>query len=195
MAEQGLEGAPESSFLPLYYSTLNFMKVYLLILGKREELEKNRWHGAKYFEKEMSRQFLNEKVFIGSKGTIPLIYNAITDKKIGKSGVLFTLKEIYQSISSIEAEYRTVTKTKPNLLLHSTEIIEDNRNGHYLKVFIADKELQKDPPSPRQLKAYSGLKKIKDKNGSHHYESRKLNCDFELAKKNFIKQRAKKFIE
>ena len=62
LANQGFDGPPQTSFLPLYYSTLNLSKVYLLLLGKRTDLQLNRWHGAKYSEREMSRNFLNEKI-------------------------------------------------------------------------------------------------------------------------------------
>lgn len=182
LAEQGLGGAPESSYLSLYYSTLNLMKVYLLILGKRTELEKNRWHGAKYREKEMTKQFLNERVFIDSKGTIPLIYNTLTNQKISKSGVYLTLKEIYQNIQSISAEYSTITKKETALFLHQNNVVRDDKNGHYLKIKICDSRLSDNPPNPRKIKAYSGIRLINNDN-NYHYESQKLNCEFENAKK------------
>ena len=110
LATQGFDEPPETSFLPLYYSTLNLIKVYLLFLGKRTALESNRWHGAKYYEEEMGRQFLNEKIRILNRGTIPLIYQTITGKIIGRNGIEIKLEEIYSCISSIEAEYLTITE-------------------------------------------------------------------------------------
>jgi len=116
LANQGFDGPAQTSFLPLYYSTLNLTKVYLLMLGKRLDLEKNRWHGAVYSESEMNRLFLNETIQIKSKGTIPLIYNTVSHNTISKSGVSVTLKEIFGKISSIGAEYRTITKEEKSLL-------------------------------------------------------------------------------
>lgn len=183
LANQGFEGPAQTSFLPLYYSTLNLSKVYLLFLGKRIELESNRWHGAKYSEREMSRNFLNEEIKLSSRGTIPLLYNAITGKSISKSGLKISLNELYRNITSIGAEYNTVTKNKSGLLPHFVQFIED-KNGHYMKIQILDNYYKANPPQPRTLKAYSGLKIVTDKNGESHYETRKYNGRFETIKKN-----------
>ena len=71
LANQAIEGPAIPSFLPLYYSALNITKIHLLILGKRDELERNRRHGAGYKEREMRKNFLNEQIEIYRRGTIP----------------------------------------------------------------------------------------------------------------------------
>ncbi len=45
LANQRFDGLAQTSFLPLYYSTLNLSKVHLLFLGKRIDLESNRHMG------------------------------------------------------------------------------------------------------------------------------------------------------
>lgn len=186
LAQQGLGGPPETSFLPLYYSTLNLSKVYLLMLGKRKELERNRWHGAKYKENEMNRLFLNERIYIIHKGTIPLLYHAVTGKSISRSGLSVALNELYKSISSIEAEFNTITRQNSGFLAHTSEIIQDDANGHYMKVEIFDSRYLYDPPLPRTLKAYPGLKIVRTSSGIAHYETRKYRGQFETVKRDLI---------
>lgn len=186
LANQGFSGPPETSFLPLYYSTLNLSKVYLLFLGKRIDLERNRWHGAKYSESEMKRNFLNERVEISNRGTIPLLYRSVTNKIIGRSGFKITLKEIYQNINSIGAEYSTVTKQRSGLMAHEAKIIQDDINGHYIKITIEDSDFQTNPPTPRTIKAYSGLRLIRGQDGLFYYETRKVRGHYETIKNNYI---------
>ncbi len=182
LAYQGFEGPPQTSFLPLYYSTLNLSKVYLLLSGKRNELQLNRRHGASYSDGEMSRHFLNEKIKIFNKGTIPLLYNVITGKSISKSGLIITLNEIYHNITSIGAEYSTITKNNSGLLPCRVEFIQNDNSGHFMKVHILSNYYITNPPQPRKLKAFPGLKIVTDKDGNSHYESKKYIGDFELVK-------------
>lgn len=184
LANQGFDGPVHTSFLPLYYSTLNLSKVYLLFLGKRKDLESNRLHGAKYSDSEMTRNFLNEKIKIINRGTIPLLYNTITNKTIGQSGLILTLNELYKNITSIEAEYSTITKKKSGLLPHSVEFVQDNTNGHFMKIQILDPYYKNHPPQPRCIKAYPGLRIITDAHGKSHYETRKYRGRFDTVKRN-----------
>src|SRR5690606_18158922 len=110
-------------------------KIHLLMLGKRKELENNKWHGAKYSDKEMSKDFMNEKITILNKGTIPLLYHAINGKHITKSGVTIALKELYCTISTVQAEFISVTKNAPSLFMHRAEIVRDDILGHELRVY------------------------------------------------------------
>jgi hypothetical protein len=64
----------------------------------------------------MKKDFLNEKITIREKGTIPLIYNGFTDKSINKPGITITLDLIYKNITSVGAEYITVTKKEPGFM-------------------------------------------------------------------------------
>lgn len=156
LAQQAFEGPAHVSFLPLYYATLNLTKVHLLMLGKRFELQKNRWHGAIYNESEMTRYFLNEKILIKKNGTIPLIYNSISGNTIPKEGLSISLKEIYEKIYAISAEYTAITNLDLQLFPHCSEIVRDDSNGHYLEISILE-EANPTPPSPRKLKAYTGI--------------------------------------
>ncbi|WP_418500906.1 YaaC family protein [Flagellimonas sp.] len=193
LANQGLEGPAQTSFLPLYYSTLNLAKVYLLFLGKRMELKSNRWHGAKYTESEMSKNFLNEKIKISNQGTLPLLYHSITNKSIGQSGLYITLDEIYKNITSIGAEYKTITKKESGLLVHSTEFIQDDKNGHYLKVNILNSFYKNHIPSPRLLKAYPGLNIVTSSQGDSWYETKKYFGNYEAFKTN-LQQKTKRYL-
>jgi hypothetical protein len=186
LANQGFDGPPQTSFLPLYYSTLNLAKVYLLFLGKRIALESNRWHGAKYSEQEMSRNFLNEKIKISNRGTIPLLYNSITNKTIGRSGFDLTINELYRNITSIGAEFKTITKQESGLMPVNIEFVNDATNGHYMKVHIRHDYYQNNPPQPRCLKAFPGLHIMADSNGNYYYETRKYKGRLETVKQNLI---------
>lgn len=174
LAKQGFDGPAETSFLPLYYSSLNLIKVYLLFLGQRVALENNRWHGAKYFEDGMTKQFLNEKIKILKNGAIPLIYTTISGKAIPKGGVEIKLEEIYSCISSIGAEYSTITKSSGGLLCLNANYIEDAGSGHYLKIDILDNASRANPPQPRKIKAFSGLQLVRPTGGVPYYTSRKI---------------------
>ena len=98
LAEQAFDGPAESSYLSLYYSTLNLSKVHLLFLGKRIELQSNKWHGARYEENQMKKLFLNEEIKISNRGTIPLIYNSVLNKSIPRDGYTLKLSELYSKI-------------------------------------------------------------------------------------------------
>ncbi|MGE0566464.1 MAG: YaaC family protein, partial [Bacteroidia bacterium] len=182
LSEQGLNGSAQIAFLPLYYSTLNFLKVYLLFLGKRTELERNRWHGAKYSESEMTRQFLNERIVIAERGTIPLAYRLLTGKAIPRIGVKITLEEIYSTISSIAAEYKTIANKQSNLIAHQIHLIEDPQNGHHFKLTILDNYHRANPPLARQLKAFSRIRLVQSANNSPHYVSVKMQGNFNTIK-------------
>lgn len=186
LSKQGLDGTAHTSYLPLYYATLNFIKVYLLFLGKRLDLEQNRWHGAKYRENEMSRRFLNERITIAQRGTIPLIYRTLGGKTIPRSGVQITLEEIYSTISSISAEYSTITNNNPNNIMHQINVVIDEHNGHHLRIDILDNYHIKHPPLARQLKAFSRIKLIQNANERPYYISNKLKGDINVIKPRLI---------
>lgn len=177
LSKQGLEGSPETSYLPLYYSLLNLTKVDLLFYGKRIELEKNRWHGAKYNEKEMSRIFLNERIEIKNNGTIPLYYKTISGTSIPNKGLKIKLEDIYSHISCIGAEYNTITKTKHKLFPHTNEIIQDDNAGHCIRIYNHSEPVI--IPKARMLKAYPKIKLIRPiDNAPEYYESAKIKGDF-----------------
>lgn len=185
LAQQAFYGPPEVSFLPLYYSTLNLSKVHLLLLGKRTELEKNRFHGAKYTENEMEKDFLDEEIHIQNTGTIPLMYKTITDGTIERGGFKIRLREFYSAISSIGAEYSMITGKEMDLMCHAAEIVEDDENGHYIRIDIADPYYHSNPPRPEMLKAYSELNMIHDSSIAR-YETTRIKEDFEHAKQRLV---------
>lgn len=178
LACQGFDGPPQTSFLSLYYSTLNLAKVYILLKGKRIELENNRWHGAKYSEIEMKKQFLNEKITISKNGTIPLFYKCLTNDTI-TSKVEIKLDDIYRNISTISAEYSTITKKRMSLLIHQANVIQDDINGHSLNIRVLNSDSFTTPPNPRHLRAYPNIKLIIDDEG-FHYETNKILGNFDI---------------
>lgn len=184
LAEQAFEGPAETSFLPLYYSTLNLSKVFLLTKGKRIELEKNRWHGATYDPTELKKDFLEEKISIKQDGSIPLIYNEISKNKIGKKGLNLSLNEVYSNILGVSAEYSTITKLPTGMMGVQIKFIRNNEQGHFIKIICTDK--RSELPSPDLLKAFSELKLVKKKNGKKYYESVNVTGDFEEVKNNLI---------
>jgi len=187
LSEQAFEGTPETSYLPLYYSTLNLSKVLLLLLGKRVDLERNRWHGAKYTESEMTRSFLNERIEIKGNGTIPLLYKTLTGKVIPRTGIKIPLQDIYSHITSVGAEYITVTKEKNKMFMHNASLIKDDTNGHYIKIEILGNSHVKNPPKPKTLKAFTRIKLIRPANNDPYYESIKIKGNFETVKEQLKK--------
>ena len=186
LAEQAFSGPPETSFLPLYYSTLNLNKVYLIILGKRIQLAQNRWHGASYSENHMSRNFLNEEINVKRRGTIPLIYNTLTGKSIPNAGIKVKLSDIYPYITSIGAEYGIITKMKEKMMQISSKVINDPENGHHLKVEILNDDYLNAPPQARSLKAFSGLSLINPENGAPYYVTQKRTGNFNIIERQLI---------
>lgn len=187
LSEQAYKGSHETCFLPLYYSTLNLSKVALLFYGKREELEKNRWHGARYKESEMTRTFLNERIEIKNSGTIPLLYRTLTGKYIPKTGIKVTLENIYSRISSIGAEYFTITNDRGKMFTHQSHIVADP-NGHYLKITILNNSDLANPPKPRMLRAYSRIKLVRPIKGQPYYESRRIKGAYAVVEKQLLSE-------
>ncbi|MDQ3750269.1 MAG: hypothetical protein M3367_14840 [Acidobacteriota bacterium] len=185
LADQAFTGSPETSFLPLYYSTLNLSKILLLFLGKRTELELNRWHGASYLEKEMRRDFLNEEIVIKPKGTIPLIYSSITGKSIGRA-LKVSLDELYPYISGIGAEYTICTNKAQKLMAHETTIIRDDANGHYLHINVFTDNYIINPPITKKIKAYPSLIPKTPANPNHFYETKKIKGRYETIERNLL---------
>jgi len=103
---QAFSGPPEVSFLPLYYAILNLSKIYILMAGKRTQLERNRHHGASYPFEKRSRDLLTEQIYLHPKGVLGLFYEVLTHGEpwISKSGRL-SMKEVYPFIYPISAEY------------------------------------------------------------------------------------------
>lgn len=178
LAEQGLTANPQTSYLPLYYSVLNINKALLLCLGKREALNKNKWHGAQYLEKEMGRDLLNERISLKAGGSIPLLYQSISNKKIGKNGIVLTVGELYSNISSVSIEYNTVTKKHQDYLIHKAEVVRDDENGHFLRIRVPNNFSYEELPGPRTLAAYPNIKKIRGEDGKITYETKRVKEEF-----------------
>ncbi|MEL6668745.1 MAG: hypothetical protein AAFP08_07225, partial [Bacteroidota bacterium] len=65
LLDQGMSSHSEVSFLPLYYSLLNLAKAQIIFNGRADTLEKNRSHGAQYYDDQISKtSFLNESIKI-----------------------------------------------------------------------------------------------------------------------------------
>lgn len=181
LAEQAFEGPSQISFLPLYYSTQSLAKIFILMKGMGDELEKNKRHGAAYKESEMSRKFLNENIFLYKKGTIPLFYKSLSSLEIPSSGIKVCLKDLYGNISAIAAEYNAINKSGGNMLYHNCSIIRDDAEGHFMQVNILPNTLIGDMPSAKLLSAYKGLSPLKDKSGKKvlSYRGKRVKGDFE----------------
>lgn len=158
LAKQALGWPYETSFLPLYYSCLNLFKIYLLILWKRKELEKNKQHWASYDNNQMKKKFLNEEIILQKHGTIPLIYETLLGKKI-RAKQSIKLEKFYSCITSIAWEYVSIVWKETNIFYHNTSIIRDDDNWHYIKITPS---IAWNQPSVRKLKAYNDIRLIEE---------------------------------
>lgn len=61
-----------------------------------------------------------------------------------------------------------LTKQKSGLMIHVAEIVQNDANGHFLKITILDEDFIKAPPLPRTLKAYQGIHIVNGINGHPH---------------------------
>lgn len=157
LAIQGLHSSPHTSFLSLYYSCLNLVKVYLLLLGQRKELARNRKHGLAYIESDMSKDFLNEQVKILTKGTFPLIYQTLFHKTFAKSPYLVSIEEIYSNIHCINAEYITLCKDSVGFEEVRVAIKGSEKKGFYINVDSFWEEFIRKDLTPRLIPTFNEI--------------------------------------
>ena len=128
LAKQALSSSTNTSFIPYYYSCLNFAIVYLLFNNKGKELESQHGHGAKYshaFSKKDDP--LNEKIKILTKGTIPLLHSTLTDFKF--------IKDITPVLNKKNGHVRFI----PKLGLHKIQKHVHSKHKSFCTVIAIDR--------------------------------------------------------
>jgi hypothetical protein len=106
LIEQAYSGPPEVSFLPLYYAALNTSKIYIVLSGRRTDLEKHRYHGASYdVMGKSSRDLLTEEIELKRYGILPLFYEVLTGVQWCWQGTKLRLRQVYPCIRGIGQEY------------------------------------------------------------------------------------------
>lgn len=168
--DQAFGGPSSVAFLPLYYAFLNLSKACIVLGPYREELPKQRLHGASYpgAEKD-SRGLETEEIVLRPRGTIALLYKTLTGGlEIKKRRT--SLSRIYPYILDVEAEYGMVTG-QPGLLRPCRVHIVERNSASRLECHL----LPSDGPIPnaddlRYLKAFTGLRR--DPHRSDHLVSK-----------------------
>ena len=102
--EQALSGAPEISFLTIYYGLLNLAKITIIASGKGSQLRIQRHHGATWSGSQVfARGLLTDHITLQPRGTIPLLYQTLTGDQITRKRRV-NLANIYPYIPSIGYE-------------------------------------------------------------------------------------------
>ena len=129
--DQAYSGSPKVSFLPLYYAILNISKIYVVLSGKRMQLPKNPWHGAKYDPlKKTSRDLLTEEITLKEQGILPLFYESLTNLPWKLQNRKIKLYDIYPYIHDISYEYEHAYK-RPFALQGIRLTIKKESSGGY----------------------------------------------------------------
>ncbi len=137
LIEQAYTGSPALSFLPLYYSILNLSKIYLVCAGMRNDLAKNRYHGATYdpFQKS-SRDILTEEVTLKPQGVLPLFYRALTGSSYGNTGRKVRLNDIYSKLYSVGHEFEFIYGRHPDFQPAALTVEGDTSVGFNLALTL-----------------------------------------------------------
>lgn len=130
LIQQGFAGSPEISFLPLYYSILNLSMIYVIVAGNGAKLQKERHHGANYPIRPLT-DLMGEQIVVTGKGSLSLLYEALTRKKITATKI--TLGEVYPYISPIAYEYAFASGQSSGLQTLYVKLIGDPKNGFVLR--------------------------------------------------------------
>ena len=106
LLSQGMSGPIETSFLPIYYSLLNLSKMLIIFKGEQDELARQRWHGASYDNRKVSRDLMTEKITLHSRGAIPLFYRIVTNEHlpIHSNHISVKMRDVYRYIKNISHE-------------------------------------------------------------------------------------------
>ena len=133
LLNQAFSGQAHVSYLPLYYSFLNLAKVYIILAGKRQLLEAQRHHGAVYRpSKRYSTDFINEKIFVGDRGSIPLFYQTLTSSNFPSGTTTVSMKYMYPYIRMVSHEYGLIYGGGKNLAVIKIDIEGNDATGYRL---------------------------------------------------------------
>lgn len=122
--EQAMDGPREVAFLPIYYSMMNFAKVYILFGSHHEELAGNRWHGANYpATGPDAPTVLQDHIVLHKDGTFPLFYRTLTDEMYTAPLSLY-LSDVYPFVTDVCGEYELATGKRPQLASLQFEVKE-----------------------------------------------------------------------
>lgn len=128
--EQAMHGPKEVSFLSIYYAMLNFIKAYIVIGPYGDELDNNRWHGARYDWSRAFTSLTEDQIIIARKGTIPLFYRTVVGEDIflhlgSQRNLKLKMGEIYPYIVDVRAEYGWATKQNTRLFPFQVNVVQD----------------------------------------------------------------------
>ncbi len=141
LIEQAYSGPAEVSFLPLYYALLNLSKIYIILSGKRVDLEKNQWHGASYKPVGKSRrELLTEEITLKDGGVLPLFYETLSGLQWREGGKKIKLCDIYPYIWGISHEYSHAYKKPYACQQILIELVGSSSNGYKLLARLGTSE-------------------------------------------------------
>lgn len=137
MLDQAYSGPANVSFLPLYYAILNLSKIYIVIAGRRTELNANQRHGVSYdVDKKRSQKLINENLTIWPRGVFPLFHEVLTGVKTKKIGKL-PLSSVYPYLSTVGHELTEFQGVHPRLHLVFVQVAELPNNKFRMTVDAA----------------------------------------------------------
>lgn len=139
--DQAKAGPPDISFLPFYYGLLNIAKIYIVARGRASDLQKEKWHGAKYeTHAKRSRDLANERISIHNKGTIPLFYQVLTEGSrpaVSKTkGLVTSMGKIHRRVRFTSTEYREAYPDAKYPFADFVGSVEKSNGGYQLRVKV-----------------------------------------------------------
>lgn len=132
-ADQGLSGDGKYSFLPLYYSLLNLVKIHFLVQGKLEVIMNNRHHGASYNSDDKGWNYLNDTICINKGGILSVMFKELNPSQKINRQIRLTIDDLYQSIPYTSAEYGLATKQDVKLFAHQVFKRKRDNGDFYLE--------------------------------------------------------------
>ncbi len=157
LIEQAYSGPAIISFLPLYYAILNLSKIYITLSGRRQDLERNRWHGATYNPEKSSRDLLTEQITLKRGGVLPLFYEVLTRSTWGRNDIKIKLHDIYPRMLGISHEYQHAYGNPSSFQPIDLAVQGDLATGYYLEARLAS-TYHPNAGSRRHLKILTGFK-------------------------------------
>jgi hypothetical protein len=178
--EQSFSCLPEVSFLPLYYAVLNLSKIYVIMAGKKNRLEQQRFHGATYRLSQKPRDLLAQKIILKGQGALPLFYESITSEKWNIKDREILLSNVYPYIQGISHEYGIAYKSPIPFQDCSIKIEGSSTDGFSAQVKLFPGSHPRDQDK-RYLKLLRGFQRTGK--GSDIYRTKKVVASTDQATK------------
>jgi len=154
-----MRGPKEVSFLPLYYAFLNLSKAYIVIGPYGNELNKNRWHGARYDTTKDVKTLDDEEIELHTGGDIPLLYRTLTGEDI-KTKMNLKMRDVYPYITDVSAEYGMATGKKNKLIPFRISVINGTEGRQMIRAeYAGPDKTEFDKVNISFLQGYRGLHK------------------------------------